>query len=134
VSGPAKPTTWLAQIAVRVAATHRRSGRRRAALEQGPAGRDLSDRGVPGPEREHEDRRALEQVQAALAALDEQKRVVFVLFELEGETCEEIARALQIPVGTVYSRLHGARRQFQRALARLAGLERAPTPATAETA
>jgi RNA polymerase sigma-70 factor (ECF subfamily) len=37
---------------------------------------------------------------------------VFVLFELEGEPCASIATALGIPTGTVYSRLHHARRRF----------------------
>ena len=41
------------------------------------------------------------------------KRAVFVLYEFEGRTCQEIAELLKIPVGTVYSRLHDARAQFE---------------------
>jgi RNA polymerase sigma-70 factor (ECF subfamily) len=53
-----------------------------------------------------------------LDALDLDKRAVFVMFEIEGMGCEEIASVLGIPVGTVYSRLHVARRDFEKALAR----------------
>lgn len=134
VPGPAKPTTWLAQIALRVAATQRRRRRRRTALEQGPGGREVSDRAVAGPDRTHEDRRALERVQAAIDALDESKRIAFVLFELEGESCDAIAQALAIPLGTLYSRLHAARRQFQQMLAVLPDAAPARPTVTPETA
>ena len=57
----------------------------------------------------------LTRVAKVLATFDVEHRSVWVLFELEGESCADIARALGIPVGTVYSRLHHARRAFQRA-------------------
>ncbi|MBN9162167.1 MAG: sigma-70 family RNA polymerase sigma factor, partial [Myxococcales bacterium] len=47
------------------------------------------------------------------------KRIVFVMFEIELMSAEEIAAVLEIPVGTVYSRMHWARREFQRAARRL---------------
>jgi RNA polymerase sigma-70 factor, ECF subfamily len=53
-----------------------------------------------------------------LADLDENKREVFLLTELEGFTAPEIAEALEIPVNTVYSRLRTARETFQSAMAR----------------
>jgi len=49
-------------------------------------------------------------VSRALDQLPYGKRVVLVLAEVEGYTCEEIARMLGIPVGTVWTRLHHARR------------------------
>jgi RNA polymerase sigma-70 factor (ECF subfamily) len=49
-----------------------------------------------------------------------------VLFEIEGESCDDIAAGLGIPVGTVYSRLHAARRDFQKAFAKLAGRVQTP--------
>lgn len=61
---------------------------------------------------------ALRRVDRALATLDLEHRAVFVLFELEGESCESIAAGLGVPVGTVYSRLHHARRKFREAHAR----------------
>ncbi len=52
----------------------------------------------------------------ALLALSEAKRVTFLMAEVEGLTCPEIAAALQIPLGTVWTRLHAARRELRQAL------------------
>jgi RNA polymerase sigma-70 factor (ECF subfamily) len=52
-------------------------------------------------------------VRAALARLTAPHRRVFELFELEGRDYEDIARALAVPVGTVRSRLHRARRELR---------------------
>ena len=46
-------------------------------------------------------------------------RAVFLLYEVEEESCEAIADALGVPLGTVHSRLHHARRAFEKAFARL---------------
>ena len=118
IMGSAKPTTWLAEIAFRVASDRRKKTKRKLedadtdsiALAAGPGA-------TPGDAAEA--RQALGRVQQALDALTAEKRVVFVLFELEGESCDAIARALGIPVGTVYSRLHAARREFARVHAQL---------------
>jgi RNA polymerase sigma-70 factor, ECF subfamily len=47
-----------------------------------------------------------------LAKLDDEKRTVFVMAELEEMSPNEIAEVLSIPVNTVYSRLRVAREQF----------------------
>jgi RNA polymerase sigma-70 factor (ECF subfamily) len=52
----------------------------------------------------------------ALAGLTEEKRLVLLLFEREGLSGEEVARALDIPLGTVWTRLHHARAEIRRAL------------------
>jgi RNA polymerase sigma-70 factor (ECF subfamily) len=52
-------------------------------------------------------------VEKAVATLTEAKRVVLLLADLEGFTCEEIAAMLGIPVGTVWTRLHHARRELR---------------------
>jgi RNA polymerase sigma-70 factor (ECF subfamily) len=52
----------------------------------------------------------------ALAGISEAKRVTIVMAEVEGLSCAEIAAALQIPVGTVWTRLHAARGELRRAL------------------
>jgi RNA polymerase sigma-70 factor (ECF subfamily) len=59
---------------------------------------------------------AREDLQRALAALSEGKRLTLLMAEVEGLTCPEIAEALGIPVGTVWTRLHAARRELRRAL------------------
>jgi RNA polymerase sigma-70 factor (ECF subfamily) len=48
----------------------------------------------------------------ALAALDPDKRAVFMMFEVEGMSGQEIAECVGVPLGTVHSRLHAARREL----------------------
>ena len=113
--GPATPKSWLASIAMRVGTTRRRSSRRRRERER--AAGDLvapSDHGDPA--RAAERRAMVERVQAALSTLGEDKRAVFVLYELEGESCTAIAASMDLPTGTVYSRLHHARKAFIKAM------------------
>jgi RNA polymerase sigma-70 factor (ECF subfamily) len=55
-------------------------------------------------------------VERALLGLTEPKRITFLMAEVEGLTCPEIATALRIPIGTVWTRLHAARRELRRAL------------------
>jgi RNA polymerase sigma-70 factor (ECF subfamily) len=118
VLGPAKPTTWLAEIAFRVASDRRKKTKRK--LEDADTDSIvLAAAAGATPGDAAESRQALDRVQRALDALTVDKRAVFVLFELEGESCDAIARALGIPVGTVYSRLHAARREFARVHERL---------------
>jgi RNA polymerase sigma-70 factor (ECF subfamily) len=56
---------------------------------------------------------------AALETLEFGRRAVFILYELDGCSMQEIAVALGIPVNTAYSRLRLAREQFQASLARM---------------
>jgi RNA polymerase sigma-70 factor (ECF subfamily) len=121
VEGPARPTTWLAEIALRVASGVRRDRRRR--LPDGPG--EERDAGTT-PFEALAAAEALGHVQRALDALPLEHRAVFILFEIEGESCASIARGLDIPIGTVYSRLHTARRDFQRAYDRLETAAPAP--------
>ena len=53
-----------------------------------------------------------------LAQLSLDKRAVFVMFEIDELSCDEIASIVGVPLGTVYSRLHAARAAFKAALAR----------------
>lgn len=110
--GPAKPRGWLAAITLRVAQAGRRAHRKREpALVEHEVTNLVLDQGAD-PAQTLEVRQALDRVQRALDTLPLEQRAVFVLFEIEGESCEGIAQALDIPVGTVYSRLHHARRRF----------------------
>jgi RNA polymerase sigma-70 factor (ECF subfamily) len=52
-------------------------------------------------------------LERGLATLSEAKRLVVVLAEIEEYTCEEIARMLEVPVGTVWTRLHHARKELR---------------------
>jgi len=119
--GSARPTTWLAEIALRLASSRRRAIKRDATA--GDEALRTMRAGTAGPLRDAAAREALERVQGALDGLDMEKKSVFILYELEGESCESIADGLQIPVGTVYSRLHHARREFLHAYRRLTGVD-----------
>jgi len=128
--GPALPRSWLGAIAWRVAASRRRSLRRRredfddAALRSAAAeGRSPADAADIAEQ--------LLRVQVALDSLDDELRATFVLYEIEGEPCGSIAEAMGVPTGTVYSRLHNARKRFAEAYARLGRVpasERVATP------
>ena len=57
-----------------------------------------------------------DQIRNALGTLSEQHRQILLLRELDGLSYEEIAEAIEVPIGTVMSRLHHARKNMQRAL------------------
>ena len=116
--GRAKPTTWLAGISVRIASSSRRKQRRcNEAPNQDLVSTAQTHNGCPA--RSAETMESLQRITLALAPLDEERRAIFVLFEIEGESCGNIASIFDIPVGTVYSRLHSARKQFKLNYARL---------------
>ena len=58
-----------------------------------------------------------EAIQAALQTLPEHHRAAIVLREIEGMSYEQMAEALEVPKGTVMSRLFHARKKMQAALA-----------------
>jgi RNA polymerase sigma-70 factor (ECF subfamily) len=68
------------------------------------------------PEQEFLDKLLHEDLDRALAALPEHYRVVVVLADVEGLKYDEIAETLDVPVGTVRSRLARARSALQRTL------------------
>lgn len=116
VVGPALPRTWLAAIAVRIAQNSRRAQRRGELFSARLAAEELTP-SVSDPGQQVELRRGLERVQRALERMPLEQRAAFVLYELEGETCESIAASWEVPIGTIYSRLHHARRAFMSAYA-----------------
>ncbi|GEM_PF-412226 len=118
VAGVAKPTTWLAEIAVRVARARRRRISFRRTEPQEAAIAALVAPG-PNPDEAAAHAQSLARVQQALNSLDVDRRAVFVLADILGESCEDIARSLGIAVGTVYSRLSRARDKFRKAYERL---------------
>jgi RNA polymerase sigma-70 factor (ECF subfamily) len=60
-------------------------------------------------------------MQRVLARMSEVRRSAFMLFEIEGYSGEEIAELENIPLATVYTRLHHARRDFLRITAEITG-------------
>ena len=117
-------TTWLFRICLRTARDHRRRAHVRREV---PSELDLGDGVDPNADTALalEQREDLRLFEAALARLDMQQRAVFVLFELEQMTGEQVAETLEIPLGTVYSRLRLGRQAFKRAVVQLAASGRA---------
>ena len=68
-----------------------------------------------------ERREAQRIVHKVLARMSQVRRSAFMLFEIEGYSGEEIAELEQIPLATVYTRLHHARKDFLRLTAELTG-------------
>ncbi len=111
VADEAQPETWLYKITLNVVLAEKRR-RREDPAEEGAVAELMSS--TPGPEELLERGRARTRIQAVLDALDIEDRTVLVLRELEGLSCEEIAVVLGIPIGTVWSRLSAARREFRK--------------------
>lgn len=100
--------TWLYGICLRAASDYRKRAHRR---RESPAGDDLPDVRAPADQEEQLDRRrARDRLDEALDALDEAKRAVFVLYEIEGLQMPEVAAVVGCPLQTAYSRLHAARK------------------------
>ena len=125
--GEAGFATWLYRLTANAAIDHlRRTRRQRGALslEDGPLGLDAADSG-PGPQEAAEG--------AGLARLSDDHRQVLVLRELQELSYEEIARMLDIDLGTVKSRISRARSALRRILLESGNLSGYLPSNTAET-
>jgi len=114
----ARINAWLFGICLRVAANYRRRAR---FLHEHAAGTMTQDEGVvwiaPAsgmPDQQAIRREAERRAQTILDSMDLSKRAVFLMFEIEGLSCQQIASELGVPIGTVYSRLHNARAHFEK--------------------
>jgi RNA polymerase sigma-70 factor (ECF subfamily) len=111
--------SWIYGIVRRTVSTHRRAGRARAAVGTA-AGIELEVESLaPTPFEQVQRNAELELLARLLDSLDESKREMFALVELEELTVPEAAEALEIPLNTAYSRLRAARQAFEAALARI---------------
>jgi RNA polymerase sigma-70 factor (ECF subfamily) len=113
---------WIFGIVLRVARDTRRwlkrksphTQRKDAAIEAD----SIPDETGCGPHERTERVEAARLLHRLLDALDDEKRAVFVLAELEQMTAPEIAEALSVNVNTVYARLRAARREVEQAALR----------------
>ncbi|HVS72347.1 MAG TPA: sigma-70 family RNA polymerase sigma factor [Phycisphaerae bacterium] len=133
--------TWLFRIAVNLALTQRRAGRYRAAVSLDHEGEDAADLNrqaaplrrlaqdrEPDPASSAALRLDHERVLAALGRLDPEFRAVIILRDVEECDYEQMAQVLEVPVGTIKSRLFRARSALREAVTALAA---APPPASA---
>lgn len=100
--------TWMLSIVRNTAMDFRRRGRSGAATPLGEQGHDPVD-ASPDPERALLEQSRREQVRQAISRLAEEFREVVVLREMDGLSYKEIAAVLNVPMGTVMSRLSRAR-------------------------
>jgi RNA polymerase sigma-70 factor, ECF subfamily len=105
---------WLYAIAVRVASDYRRGAAQRQTL---PLAETLATRALD-PAQASELSESVRVLHVLLGELDERKRTVFVLGELEELSAPEIAEVLGVNLNTVYSRLRAARSEFEVSLKR----------------
>jgi RNA polymerase sigma-70 factor (ECF subfamily) len=116
---PEAERSFLLQTALRIAAEKRRAfARRRETSAGAPIDETVAD-SAPNPEEEAHRRRSLALLDEIIGSLDEKLQTPFVLFEIEGLEIKEIAAVLDIPIGTVGSRLRLAREEFQAAAKRV---------------
>ena len=101
--------TWLYRITMNVTIESLRRKRQREEIELIDAIASF----LPSPRANYRRTEIQEKVESALAKLSPEHRAVVVLKELEGLHYREIAEVLNIPVGTVMSRLFYAKKQLQ---------------------
>jgi RNA polymerase sigma-70 factor, ECF subfamily len=119
--GRAQLSTWLYRILVGVVRHYFRGRRRKPGHRPAPSFGDvdlLHDRRSGGPAEAVERADAVRVLDCLLSRLDDEKREVFVLAEIEQLSSVAIAEVLAVNVNTIYSRLRAARQEFQRALLR----------------
>jgi len=134
--GKAPVTTWLYAICLRVARRYRWAARRDA-WRFFSTDEDVDSKNDPlraaassaerDPERTLESEERLSLARRALDRLDDDKREVFVLSQVEQRSAPEIAEIIGTPVNTVYSRIRAAKLAFQAEISRLELVTRGPS-------
>ena len=114
------PKAWLFQIVLRVASDARRHRRRHPVDPDGGVAQESQFMEAPQT-AEVARKEALTLLDRALEMIEVDRRAVLVLHEIEQMTAPEIARTLEIPMNTVYSRLRVARTELEAAVIRLRG-------------
>jgi RNA polymerase sigma-70 factor (ECF subfamily) len=131
--GKSRFYTWLYRIAANLALSKRRRGRKVRFLSmtgnddesdqsfQDTVTADLARQRTPAPDAATLDRERAEQIAQALDDLDEEFRLPVILRDMDDLDYAEIADVLDVPVGTVKSRIHRGRTMLKDKLAALIG-------------
>jgi RNA polymerase sigma-70 factor (ECF subfamily) len=109
--------TWLLGVAANVVRHHLRGEARRRRLLQALG--DVSRCSCDGPHENLEGRRQIEKLAVSLHDLPTKLKVVFVMCDLEGVQGVEAARILGLREGTLWRRLHEARKALAKAIERI---------------
>jgi RNA polymerase sigma-70 factor (ECF subfamily) len=106
--------TWLYRIAYNAAVSRRRKRRVAGSVDQAriAAGHEPEDEG-DRPEEQILRQERINLIHRALGGLSEEHRAILILREMDGCDYEQIAQILDLPIGTVRSRLHRARAQLR---------------------
>ncbi|MBN9163398.1 MAG: hypothetical protein BGO98_33105 [Myxococcales bacterium 68-20] len=110
---------WLYRIAVREAVRHRRTRPPPSSMDI----EDLDEASPDCPEATAQANEARERFNRLLETLDEPRRTVFVLYEIEELTMAEVAAAVGCPLQTAYSRHNSAKKMILAAARRLEAKE-----------
>lgn len=121
--GDSSFVTWLFRVVTNIYLDHRKRRRNRqtqslddvVALEESSVHRQVEDEG-PTPHEVAEANERTAALQAAISALPEFQRMMIVMYHVDGMAYEEIAETLQLPLGTVKSRLNRARLALRKKL------------------
>ena len=116
--GDGQARGFLFAAAIRLSANYRQRAHVRRERSDGE---HIEHNAAPEPDAEQllMEKRMRELLDGELSALSDEHRAVFVLYELEGFSVPEIARLLELPLGTAASRLGRARVKFSELAARL---------------
>jgi RNA polymerase sigma-70 factor (ECF subfamily) len=115
---PERRKPFLFETTFRVASEHRRKSWNKREVAQGDGDAEPPSLGL-GPDDLLDDARARAVLERVLDSLPLEVRAVFILYEIEEHTMIEIAAILDIPPGTVASRLRRARAHFEAEVARV---------------
>jgi RNA polymerase sigma-70 factor (ECF subfamily) len=120
--GDAQFFTWLYRIAMNTAISLKRKQKATLSIHASVNGEapieppDVSESNRPGHALERREQES--RIQRALKQLSPEHRAVLVLKDMEGQKYEAIAEILQVPIGTIRSRLHRARMELRTILSR----------------
>jgi RNA polymerase sigma-70 factor (ECF subfamily) len=110
--------SWIYGVVRRIASSHRRAARGYTNSSADASGDGEALSREPTPLEQTERNAGLQLLMALLDELDEPKREIFSLVDVEDLSVPEAAEVLGIPLNTAYSRLRGARQSFEEVLAR----------------
>jgi RNA polymerase sigma-70 factor (ECF subfamily) len=117
--------TWLYRIAVNTAISHRRKHKVVLRIDGGrngePGLEPLDPSELNRPDFALEQAEQEQRIQQALRRLSPEHRAVLIMKDMEGQKYEAMAEVLQVPIGTIRSRLHRARLELREVLEKMEG-------------